>query len=131
MRYATLATILLACSSSATMPAGDAGDVWVPPTDARLPTDAEGFASCAQDMVASCPGVGGGDAMRLYLSASSWHCLQAYDVPPAQIEAARACMCANVGSVEPGAINTTVQRFIRAGCCGRAALPSAWCPDAG
>ena len=128
MRYTLAAALLLACSSSASTPEGDA---WVAPTDARLPTDAEGFAACLGYMTSSCPGFTSGDAMRLTLAAGAWHCLQAYDVAPAQIESARVCMCANVGAIEPSAIDTIVQRFVRAGCCGRAPLSSAWCPDAG
>lgn len=131
MRYALAAALLLACSSSATTPAGDGGDVWVPPTDARLPTDAAEYTTCTGFSARACVSPSSDPAERLGLAAAAWRCLGNFDVPDAQREAARACMCDAATAAAPSTQDAAGQRIVRAGCCGRASLPSAWCPDAG
>jgi hypothetical protein len=128
MRYAILALMLLACSSSASTPEDDA---WVAPTDARLPTDTAEYTVCAGFFAHACTAPPSDLAERLGLAAGAWRCLDNFGVSDAQREAARTCMCAAAGAVAPSTQDAAGQRIVRAGCCGRVPLSSAWCPDAG
>lgn len=130
MRYALAAALLLACSSSATVPSGDGGDAAA--TDARGPTDENLYPICLEEYSAACTMPSGTAGERLVSAAAALACLNRFDVPETVRETWRVCLCVSVGAQTPANADIAAGRIIRAACCGRTpTIASAWCPDAG
>ena len=122
------ALFLVACSASAPSASGDAGGG---ATDALIPADTAVYQSCRARWATTCGPGGSSGVERLYVSSGVWRCFMQFDLPPADLEMTRACVCANAAGFAPDSVDAIARRDIRLACCGRSAIDAAWCADAG